>query len=246
MAASRAAWGGRLAALAIVLALGCAAAELAGGLGFRAGTWDYRTGLTVVRWSASTEIAAIVLALAALGLSFAGGAPAARRRAVVALLVALAIGAPPFYLWRQVETLPRIHDITTDTDNPPTYAAVLPLRRGLNTLDVVPATLAEQKRAYPDIGPVNLGVPAARASEQALAAVKGAGWEVVAADAPSGRIAATDTSLLFGFKDDVVIRISASSTGSRVDIRSVSRVGRSDFGANARRVRKLAAALAGA
>ena len=57
-------------------------------------------------------------------------------------------------------------------------------------------------------------------------------------DRTDGRIEATDTTFWFGFKDDVVIRISKSDKGSQLDIRSVSRVGKSDVGTNAKRIRK--------
>jgi uncharacterized protein (DUF1499 family) len=139
--------------------------------------------------------------------------------------------------------VPRIHDITTDTAHPPVFVAVLPLRKGLNPLDVVPEVIAQQKKAFPDIAPAKLDVPPAQAYERALRAVNALGLEVVAAVPAEGRIEATDTSLLFGFKDDVVVRITADGAGSRVDARSVSRVGRSDFGVNAKRIRKLMAAL---
>jgi uncharacterized protein (DUF1499 family) len=63
------------------------------------------------------------------------------------------------------------------------------------------------------------------------------GWQIVDANASEGRIEATDTTFWFGFKDDIVIRVAATSGGSRIDVRSVSRVGRSDVGTNAKRIR---------
>jgi uncharacterized protein (DUF1499 family) len=77
----------------------------------------------------------------------------------------------------------------------------------------------------------------------AVAAARAMGWEVVAADRASGRIEATDTTRFFGFKDDVVIRVQAAPGGSRVDVRSVSRVGGSDVGTNATRIRAYLARL---
>jgi uncharacterized protein (DUF1499 family) len=146
-------------------------------------------------------------------------------------------------MFLQAGRVPRIHDITTDTANPPVFVAVLPLRKGLNPLDVLPEVIAQQKKAYPEILPAKLDMPPAKAFERALRAVAALGLEVVAAVPAEGRIEATDTSLLFGFKDDLVVRITADGTGSWVDARSVSRVGRSDFGVNAKRIRKLMAAL---
>ena len=77
----------------------------------------------------------------------------------------------------------------------------------------------------------------ADAFKRALQAARDMGWEIVAADAAAGRIEATDTTFWFGFKDDVVIRVEADGAGSRVDLRSVSRVGVGDVGANAARIR---------
>jgi len=73
---------------------------------------------------------------------------------------------------------------------------------------------------------------------RALAAARASGWAIVAADSAAGRIEATATTAWFGFKDDVVVRVAPEGTGSRVDVRSVSRVGKSDVGANARRIRE--------
>ena len=63
------------------------------------------------------------------------------------------------------------------------------------------------------------------------------GWEIVASDPKSLRIEATDTTPWFGFKDDVVVRLANSPSGSKIDVRSVSRVGKSDVGTNARRIK---------
>jgi uncharacterized protein (DUF1499 family) len=79
--------------------------------------------------------------------------------------------------------------------------------------------------------------------QRALDAARSLGWEVVASDAATGRIEATATSRWFGFKDDVVVRIRPEGAGSRVDVRSMSRVGVGDLGANAERVREFLAKL---
>jgi uncharacterized protein (DUF1499 family) len=105
-----------------------------------------------------------------------------------------------------------------------------------------------QRTSYPDIQPAVLeGVAPAEAFTRAAAAVEQLGWEVVAAVPAEGRIEATDTTRFFGFKDDVVIRLRAEGGGTRIDVRSKSRVGMGDVGANAARVRKfLALVKAGA
>ncbi|WP_330970793.1 DUF1499 domain-containing protein, partial [Lysobacter sp. A3-1-A15] len=95
-----------------------------------------------------------------------------------------------------------------------------------------------QLAGYPDLRTHRLAAAPAQAFERALAAARDMGWEIVAAEPAAGRIEATDTTPWFGFKDDVVIRIEGDGDGSRIDVRSVSRVGGSDVGANAARIRK--------
>jgi uncharacterized protein (DUF1499 family) len=134
---------------------------------------------------------------------------------------------------------PPIHDITTDTAEPPEYVAVLPLRAAApNTTVYGGEKIAAQQRAgYPDLQPLILSVPPPQAFERALAAVGEMGWDLVAAEAAAGRIEATDTTFWYGFKDDVVIRVRPAEGGSRVDVRSLSRVGGGDAGTNAKRIR---------
>ena len=154
-----------------------------------------------------------------------------------------------FTPFRQLFTgrgLPSIHDITTDLEDPPRFSAVLPRRTGnVSPPEYDGATAADQqRRAYPDIVPVDLGVAAERAIDEAAAAARELGWEVVAVDRVRGVLEAIDTTFWFHFKDDIVVRVRATGPArSRVDIRSKSRVGRGDLGANARRIRIFAAAL---
>jgi uncharacterized protein (DUF1499 family) len=87
------------------------------------------------------------------------------------------------------------------------------------------------------VQPLTLPVPPAQAFDRALAAARAMGWEIVDAAADQGRVEATATTFWFGFKDDVVVRVRPDASGSRIDVRSLSRVGRSDLGANAQRIR---------
>jgi uncharacterized protein (DUF1499 family) len=162
-------------------------------------------------------------------------------RATLVLGIVLGAGAAgfPLYMAQQAKVLPRIHDISTDLTHPPAFVAVLPLRADAAN----PAAhggaevAAAQRLGYPDIQPLTLAVAPAEAYARALAAAQKMGWQIVAFDPKNGRIEATATTFWFGFKDDVVIRISAIDGASRVDVRSVSRVGKSDVGANAARIR---------
>ena len=142
---------------------------------------------------------------------------------------------------------PPIHDITTDTSDPPPFVDVLPLRAGARNSAVYGGSTvaAMQHAAYPDIAPVYLALAPTAAFVKALAAANAMEWSIVAADSSAGRIEATATTRVFRFKDDVVIRIRPHDGGSRVDIRSVSRIGGGDLGKNASRIREFIVRLRG-
>jgi uncharacterized protein (DUF1499 family) len=141
--------------------------------------------------------------------------------------------------------VPRIHDITTDTENPPEFVAAAKLRKeGDHPVSYDGAEVAvEQKKAYPDLVPLVVKVPKERVFEAAQAAAAASGLTVVDAVPLEGRIEATHTSFWYGFTDDMVVRIMETPEGTRVDVRSKSRVGRSDLGQNAERVRNFLAKL---
>lgn len=221
------------------VALAAIVAALASGTGYDAGFWHYGTGFTILRWSAYSAAAGAAVALSGSILALARRKFATAIVGVAGAIVALALILPTWNLQKKAEQVPPIHDITTDTDNPPQFVALLPVRRQTpNGPEYGGETIArQQKSAYPDIQPVFLEDPPARAFERALAAAQKMGWEIVAAAPADGRIEATATTRWFRFKDDVVIRATASATGSRIDIRSKSRIGRSDLGANAKRIR---------
>ena len=170
--------------------------------------------------------------------------PGTERVAYGALAAAVIVSLFPLSALLSGGGAPPIHDITTDTEDPPAFVAAVALNEPGRT-DYEGAAIAEQQRtAYPDIGPVMLAVDAGATFELALAAVERLGWEVVETDAEAGRIEATDRTFWFGFADDVVVRITAAGdAGARVDVRSLSRVGVGDLGANANRVREFLTAL---
>jgi uncharacterized protein (DUF1499 family) len=226
-----------------VIALGAAGVAVllivAAGPGTRFGLWGFKVGLGLL------AVGVLVLGVAAVaglaGVAFSGG----RGYAAMALLAALAVGAIPLTFIHRARSVPPIHDVTTDTDDPPFFSAVL-ARRGATDNPAVYAgaeIAAQQRRAYPDIQPLETSEPPARAYERALAAVRDLGWEIAAADPATGRIEATDTTFWFGFKDDVAVRIRGQGAGSRIDVRSASRVGRGDVGKNAERIRRLLSRL---
>jgi uncharacterized protein (DUF1499 family) len=232
---------GGLAVVALVVALAALLTLGLSGPGSRMGWWPFRTGLRLMTWAAYAGLAGIVLALVPLAMG------SRRAVAAVALVASLAAFLPPWMFRRTAQSVPPIHDISTDTQDPPSFVAVLERRQGAsNPSEYGGAEIASQQRqAYPDLQPLILSEPPARAFERALSAARGQGWEIVAAVPADGRLEATDTTRWFGFKDDVVVRVRPEGAGSRVDVRSLSRVGRSDVGKNASRIRAYLRALRG-
>jgi len=225
-------------------ALVAALAVVVSGFGARFGAWGIGTAFTILRWGAYVALAVAVLALAAAIVMSMETRP--RLVLMVACVVAAVAGAVPIAWMQQASTLPPINDITTDTSDPPAFAAILSLRAGspVSATYAGKATADAQKLAYPDIAPVVLADAPPAAFAKALAAARAEGWTIIASDAAAGRIEATATTPWFGFRDDVAVRVRPAGRGSRVDVRSVSRIGRGDLGANAKRVRAFAAAVA--
>lgn len=143
---------------------------------------------------------------------------------------------------------PPIHDVTTDLKDPPAFKDVVLLRSAAGAVNSVEYQRTQsirgndfnvpdaQRRAYPNIQPLVLLQSPAQAVQMAQQVARDMGWDMVAVVPSEGRVEATDATWYFGFKDDVVIRVVPESTGSRVDVRSESRVGLGDAGTNARRV----------
>jgi uncharacterized protein (DUF1499 family) len=238
-----------LARIALAVGLVCAALALASGPGYRSGWLSLGSAFMVLRWSTFGAIAGFVAGLLAWALLArqrrANGNANGLAIAVWATVLNLAVAAPPLYLFAQATRLPPIHDISTDTANPPDFVAVLPLRRDApNPVAYLSDTAAQQKRGYPDLAPQRLNLAPAQAFERAERTARAMGWQIVAAEPQALRIEATDTTLFFGFKDDIVIRVRPDAQGSIVDVRSLSRIGASDVGANAKRVRRFQKKLA--
>jgi len=246
---SRAMIGAALARSALAASLLCAGAALLAGPAYRMGWLALGAAFDTLRWATFGAIAAGGLALLAGGSLVLLGAKPGRAAAVLALVVAALVAGPLLYTYRQAQGLPKIHDISTDTAEPPAFVAVLPLRKNArNPVDYKAETAAQQARGYPDIAPLKLDVSPAQAFERAERVARAMGWQIVAAAPDALRLEATDTTLFFGFKDDIVIRIRAQSAGqgSVVDVRSLSRIGGSDIGTNAKRVRSFLSKLAAA
>ena len=223
-----------LAAVALV-------AVLAAGPVNRFGLANYKVALAMMVVGGTVGLIAFVLAV--FGLMVSGFAPYRSLLALAAALGAVA-AVPPMLLLKAAKAVPPIHDISTDVSDPPAFDKLLPARLASDNGADYNADVGQVQRvSYPDIAPHPFAGPPAAAYEKALAAAKALGWEIAAADAATGTIEATATTAWFGFKDDVIVRVRPSGTASVVDVRSVSRVGISDVGANARRIREFLAKL---
>jgi uncharacterized protein (DUF1499 family) len=206
---------------------------------------DVDAVISLFRYGFYVAAGAVALALATIVPT----RPGDRRRGFVAAVLALVIGVAaawsPLMLFLQAVGAPRINDVSTDMADPPAMVTTLQMRADAMTPAAYPgkATADQQQLAYPDVLPIILGVPPADAFKKVDAVAMDMGWDVVARAPADGRIEAVDTSRWFGFHDDIVVRIRPEGAGSRVDIRSKSRVGRADLGANAHRIRTFAAKL---
>lgn len=219
-------------------ALAGAAGCVLAGFGTRAELWAFGVGFRLLGWAVVGALIGTVLSLIGL-LATRGGKKRGRVAALVGVVLGLAAAGFPAWYLVNARSLPAIHDITTDPENPPVFSAVVPLRRGApNGVEYEGASVAEQqRRAYPDLRSLALVMPANQAFDRALERAREMDWDIVDANPAHGRIEATATTFWFGFKDDVIVRVSATESGSRIDVRSLSRVGRSDVGTNARRIR---------
>jgi uncharacterized protein (DUF1499 family) len=237
------------AARALVMAV-CVAAFvmlIASGPGTRMGLWPWQTGISLVKWAAYTGMAGSAAALVLVAMTVV---PRWRVRAwipLAALVFGVIAFVPPLLLYQKAKGMPPIHDITTDYFDPPAFKTLMPVRQQAANGAAYGGTeiAKQQQQAYPDIKPVIVKTKPQETVQKAVDAARSLDWEIVSTDAATGRIEATDTTMWFGFKDDIVIRVLPHPDGgSRVDVRSMSRVGEGDVGANATRVRKFLAKLA--
>ncbi|MEP6968836.1 MAG: DUF1499 domain-containing protein [Betaproteobacteria bacterium] len=216
-------------------------------LGARFGFWEPIVGFGLVR-TYMNPVGMAVVGLAVMGLihQLATRHRAGAVKAGIASLIGVGLLAPMFYGQMQPSMrFPPIHDITTDTGHPPVFLALKDNRAGATNTLVYggPAVAAQQKNAYPDIAPIQSRKSAPEAFAQALRVGKAMGWETIAQDPNGLRFEATTRTSVYRFVDDVVVVVTPVDTASRIDIRSVSRVGRGDMGVNAARIRNFAKAF---
>lgn len=244
----------------LVLAAGIGAFfwGLISALGTGWGFWDYPTGLKGVTWAFFLGIGAILFGLLFSWRAKKAISPPPRMRRWAGMLAALVyVGWVGTFLFAAL-TVPAIHDVSTDLADPPAFQT---LQLRADNLDNIPGAddeamrgLTPQQRwvmvhqkAYGDIRSVRINEPVPLVIAKATRLAEARGWDVAASSPDVGHLEATETSALFRFKDDVVLRVRPTDTGegSVVDMRSVSRVGASDLGMNAKRVRSFLADLTG-
>ncbi len=226
--------------LAYLMAIACILTILLSGPLYKMGWWSLGSIFQILRFTVPMGLAAIVLLLICRFTGAAGN-----RSVLMAVAVGL-IAYMPLSSAMTARKLPYIHDISTDTVNPPEFSASMIEARAeaSNPPEYAGQEVATQQAdAYPDIQPITLAFPPAEVMSRINGIAADAGWEIVSSSELG--MEATDTTFWFGFKDDVVIRLQPQGSGTRVDIRSKSRIGRSDIGKNAARIRAFTQALQG-
>lgn len=231
--------GYRIAEAGLGLAVLAGIAAIISGLGARLGWWYFMTGFILLRVAAISGIVAAIVSLVGGVLSRHERRSTVFFAAAAGILIGLLTAGIPWSWAHRAEQMPLIHDITTDMANPPQFKVIMPLRHDAENPAAYggPEMAAQQMSAYPDIRPLMLSASPASAFDTALATAKNMGWQIVDSNPQEGLIEAVATTFWFGFKDDIVVRVTPGPNGSRVDMRSASRVGLSDIGTNAGRIR---------
>ena len=236
--------GFRFATTAALVAAGAALLALvAAPAGVWLGAWDFRQGFQLLRWAVMLGLAGVALGLLVTLVGALRRQRRARDLALLTVVLAVPAVALPLSQYRRARSLPPINDVTTDPGDPPSFRVAG--RGDSNGAAGVPypaETFAElQRSAYPDLVTLTFAESPARVHRAGVAVAREMpGWRVVAADSSAGDLEATATTRWFRFVDDVVVRVRPrrNGRGSEVDVRSRSRVGVSDVGANAARIRE--------
>ena len=208
------------------------------------------TALMTLVVGLGVTVAGTAVALVGALVSMVKRSPIPRVPAVIGIVLGLAVTAYVLSWIEKARSVPPIHDITTDLVNPPKFVAVIPLREHAHAVNSPKYIRRErlgnkiidvpqlQREYYPYVKPLYLALPPDQALARARQVGREMGWHIDAYVPAQGRLEATAHTFFFDFKDDVVVRVTPSGTGSRVDVRSESRVGVSDIGTNAARVRR--------
>jgi uncharacterized protein (DUF1499 family) len=240
-------WGLRLSRGGFALAVAGALVAAAAGPSYRFGLLPLEPAIAMLAVGAGIGIVASLFCVVGANMLRRPGQFRFYALGWFGVLVGAGTFMAVYTLYQQTQSAPPIHDITTDPSNPPTFVALLPerLKSPNGVAYDAEHNVPLQLQAYADLNRITVtDRDPKQVFAAALAVARDQGWHIAAADADAGRIEATTTSFWWGFKDDVAVRVARTSEGNvRVDIRSASRVGEGDLGANAERVRKYLAAL---
>lgn len=207
------------------------------GYGYQWDIWTLGMGFFLLRYSAYAAIGLLIAQLLALFFMKKSGAKAVSML-VVGVMFTLLISGTALYWQQKAQGVPPIHDITTDMENPPEFVAMVRLREDAqNPPEYSGVEAAEaQREAYPNVQPLMTAVPKQEVIDEIVTLIVSRKWALVSINRQEGRVEATEKLAWFGFKDDVILRVTETDSGSRVDMRSKSRIGRSDVGVNADRI----------
>lgn len=225
------------ARILIYLSFVVTAVFILSGYGYQWGIWELGTGFMLLRYSAYAIIGLAVISLAGLWFLRKSGFKALLYCTTALILTGAAAGTA-LYWQQKAQAAPPIHDITTDMENPPEFMAMVRLRADApNPPEYEGGETSEaQREGYPHIQPLELSADVQEVMDLAVMLVTQRKWDLVAINRLDGRIEATEKLPWFGFKDDVVLRFTETDGGTRVDMRSKSRIGRGDVGVNADRI----------
>lgn len=206
--------------------------------GYRLGWWRHPQAFSLFGWATYAAITALILSAYGFLRTRSQYQQRGKLLAISGIVLSLPIITATVLFEYSAKAYPHINDISTNTIDPPSFWDVD------EPMEYPGESVAElQQAAYPDVVPLLVPVTSEQAFEHALAIITDKGWDIVANVPGEGRIEAVVTSLLYGFKDEVVIRISPSDGETIVDVRSRSRIGKIDRGTNAKRIRKYLKAL---
>jgi len=213
-------------------------------IGYRSELFGFSSSYKIMNWTVYLAVAVFFLGMIFTFVkrrSDPAFSKAARTASYLVLIPIIGLGTQVF----QARSVPFIHNISTDVVDPPAFVKVVALRTADNNpLGYDIEKLAQtQLAAYPKVKTLLTDLSLSEAHSRALEVVKSKGWELVNSDLEAGLVEATETSLIWGFKDDVVVRITEKDGQRAVDLRSVSRIGQSDLGANAKRIEKFLSAF---
>lgn len=226
-----------LARIFFYLSILVTAVFILSGYGYQWGLWELGTGFTLLRYGAYAAVGLLVVQTIFFFFMKDSGIKV-KAMVLVGFLLTLGVTATGVYWQYKAQGSPPIHDITTDIDSPPEFVAMVRLRRDASNPPEYAGeeTARQQREAYPHIQPLVVNVGKQEVIDEIVHLIANRGWDMVSINRQDGRVEATEKLPWFGFKDDVVLRIGETDEGTRIDMRSKSRIGRGDIGVNADRI----------